>query len=385
MDELYVTIDDVEYLVAEEGLVDEEGNVVFEYNDEGDVVNAEGDVIIEADQIEEAHDMKDAEAQSVQASDKAEDGVKGQAPARKGDKRNGEKKPQTLAGKIGAMYDKMKSLSKEDLDIAYEALMGEELYEEPSYTKVEDVDVEFNYDEDLNALVESEATLSDDFKEKASVIFETAIKSHVAKEIDRLETEYENNLSEAIEEISEDIVEKVDNYLNYVVENWMQDNEVAIEQGLRTEIAEDFMTNLRGLFEESYIEVPESKVDLVDELADRVEELEEQLDNTLSDAVEMSKELEEFYRIEIVREHASGLADTEVEKLLTLVDEIDFEDTESFNEKVKTIKETYFKKGTDVSGKQVVIDENGEEEEIVETSEAMDAYIRATRKTGLSK
>jgi rRNA-processing protein FCF1 len=257
--------------------------------------------------------------------------------------------------------------------------MGDALYEQGEVEVREDIDVDANFTDELNQLVESEVTLSEEFKNSAAVLFEMAIKSKVSAEIDRLETEYENGLNEAIESISGDIVEKVDSYLNYVVETWMEENEVAIEQGLRTEIAENFMENLRAVFEESYIEIPESKVDLVDELAQQVEELEEQLDKTLSDAIEMSEQLEIYKRLEIVREASGDLAETQADKLFTLTQDLDFEDEESFAEKVQTVKESVFKK-TSVVGSDIT-EESEESDEPVSVSPIMEKYVSALDRT----
>lgn len=240
---------------------------------------------------------------------------------------------------------------------------------------------DYDFSDDLDALIAEEATLSDSFKAKSAVIFEAAISSKVAEEVSRLEEEYETRLSEEVEEIRDGLVEKVDSYLNYVVENWMEENQLAIQNGLRSEIAENFMNNLKDLFLESYIEVPEAKIDLVDELAEQVEELEGKLNETTAAAIEMSEALEAYQRDQIVMEAASDLADTQVEKLKSLVESLDFEDEESFASKVKTVKESYFKKETvaaeDISEE---VSEDGEDT-IVESNSSMDRYLAAIRKS----
>ena len=164
--------------------------------------------------------------------------------------------------------------------------------------------------------------LFDEFKEKTAVIFEAAVKSKLSEEIDRLESQYKEELEEELSSTKSEMVEKVDSYLNYVVENWIKENELQIENGLRTEIAEDFMSKLKDLFTESYIEVPESKVDLVDELAEQVEELETKLNETTQKVIDQSGELEEMKKDSIIRESSSDLADTQVEKLKTLVNDL---------------------------------------------------------------
>jgi hypothetical protein len=239
----------------------------------------------------------------------------------------------------------------------------------------------YDFSDDLDALIAEEATLSEAFKAKSAIIFEAAIKSKISEEVARLEQSYAEQLEEEVQAIHEGLVEKVDSYLNYVVENWMEENQLAIQNGLRTEIAEGFMGKLKDLFVESYIEVPDSKVDLVDELSEQVSELEEKLNKTTAAAIKMSEELEMFQREAIIREHSADLADTQVEKLNSLVESIDFEDVETFSSKVKTVKEAYFRKNTvseDVIAEDV---DSPEETQEVVSSSAMDRYLAAIRKT----
>jgi len=241
-----------------------------------------------------------------------------------------------------------------------------------------ELDVNIDFSEDLNALVAEEATLSDEFKGKAETIFEAAIKSKLAEEIDRLEEKYDEELAEEVATTKAELVEKVDSYLNYVVENWMEENKLAVQSGLRTEIAEGFMNNLKDLFTESYIEVPESKVDLVDELAESVEELETALNETTAKSIEMQGELEDLQREKIVREHASDLAETQVEKLMKLAEDLDFEDWDTFSTKVVQIKESYFtKKVTDTA--DIVEDDDGSDP--VNVSSAMEQYLNAIKQS----
>lgn len=239
-----------------------------------------------------------------------------------------------------------------------------------------------DFSEDLNALIAEEATLSEGFKEKAGVIFEAAINSKLSEEIDRIEDQYKSELIEEIEQTKAGLVEKVDNYLNYVVENWMKENKLAIQSGLRAEIAEGFMNNLKGLFEESYIEVPESKVDLVDDLADQVAELEEQLNNTTEQAMEQANELEDLKRNNIVREASGDLAETQVEKLEELAKDIDFVDEDTFSTKVKTIKESYFKNKSNNASPDTMdgVDDSTSTTPVAATG-SMSTYIEAIRKT----
>jgi len=313
-----------------------------------------------------------SEPESIASVDKAADAVKPkQAPA-----------PKTKAGMISAMTDKMLKMSKADMEsmyASYHKMKKEEVEEMEGEAIVESPEVDTMGE--LNALVESEATLSDEFKEKTAVIFEAAVKSKLSEEIDRLESQYKEELEEELSSTKSEMVEKVDSYLNYVVENWMKENELQVENGLRTEIAEGFMSKLKDLFSESYIEVPESKVDLVDELAEQVEELESKLNETTQKVIDQSGELEEMKKEEIIRESSSDLADTQVEKLKTLVNDLDFEDAEKFAEKVKTVKEAHF--SNEPSGSDEIISEEteGESDELIESSSSMDKYVSTLRKT----
>jgi hypothetical protein len=306
------------------------------------------DLDVELDEeIEEAHDPKNAEAQSVASVDAAEE--KGpRAKKRKGDKANSEPMQKAPAA--------------------------------PAAMKAEDVEFDGDFSEDLNALVESEATLSDEFKAKTAVIFEAAVKSKLAEEIDRLESEYQTQLDEEIKTTKEDLVEKVDSYLNYVVENWMKENEVAIQSGLRAEIAEGFMDKLKDVFTESYIEVPESKIDLVDELAAANDELEEQVNEATAKALGLAEELEVYKREAIIREASRDLADTQVEKLTKLAESIDFESEEDFAAKVDTLKASYFK--SDAPTSPIAEDtEDDAADDSIELTGSMADYVNALRKT----
>lgn len=301
--------------------------------------------------------------------------------------------PKTKAGMINAMasasleygtkHDKaeVQSLYQKVMDIMKgneEPEMKKESYEaEESVEKVDAVDTA---KAELDTLVNNEATLSEEFKEKTAVIFEAAVKSKLSDEIDRLETQYKEELEEEVSSTKSELVEKVDSYLNYVVENWIKENEIAIENGLRTEIAEGFMDKLKDLFTESYIQVPESKVDLVDELAEQVEELETKLNETTQKVIDQSGEIEEMTKDRIINESASDLADTQVEKLKSLVNDLDFEDAEKYAEKVKTIKEAHFSQETGSSDESPMIEEDGHDE-VMETSPNMERYVSTLKKT----
>jgi len=328
------------------------------------------------DAVAEGHDMKNAEDQSVAATAAAA-GSTSQAPARTGDKKNSDPMPKTKAGMINAMYGKLNSMKKADLQASYGKMMGEDIEVSEEEVVAEDA---ASYSEELDALVESEATLSEEFKQKTAVIFEAALKSQLAEEIERIESTYEERLAEETQVQRSELVEKVDSYLNYVIENWMADNAIAIQNGLRAEIAENFMENLKGLFTESYIDVPESKVDLVDDLAEQVEELEEALNKTTADAIAMSEEVETLQRAAIVAEAVSDLAETQAEKFEKLVESVDFEDAEVFASKVATVKESFFAKQTNAT-EEVIAEETAPVAISEDTSPSMERYLTAIRKT----
>lgn len=285
--------------------------------------------------------------------------------------------PSTKAGMIKAIYEKMSEMSKDDLTTAYNKVIAEES-EEVAEEVAESAELELNVDfsEDLDALVDGEEALAEGFKDKAAVIFEAAVKSKVTAEVQRLEESYAEKLAEESESARGEIVEKVDGYLNYVVEQWMETNEVAVTNGLRTEIAENFIDSLQSLFVENYIEVPESKVDMVDELAGKVEELEEHLNKTVGDNIDLAEKVADYRREDILREATVGMAETEVEKLRTLAEGVEYESQESFVAKVATIKESYFKAtGTEI---QEEVQESSEQKT---SSPAMQAYLNALSKT----
>lgn len=291
---------------------------------------------------------------------------------------------------------KLAALPADVINTLYQEAFGADLDLDESEEEL----VEYNFDDDLEALVESEATLSDDFRGKASTIFEAAVNSKImekaadmelvtatliAEKVEELEEQYNSEISEAVVEAREELVEKVDGYLNYVVETWMEENRLAVETGLRTEIAETFMGSLKDLFTESYIEVPESKVDLVDDLAEQVIALEEKLNQETSTIIEMRSEMQNLERHAIIAEASKDLAGTQADKLTKLAESIDFESSEAFAAKVDTLVESYFSDQPQVeveasTPSQSITEANelDDGEEVV-TSTRMDQYLTAIR------
>ena len=324
---------------------------------------------------------EDEDEDEVEVDEGAEDGVDG------GDGQDLGKDveiPKTKAGIVNAAYSMMKKAKKDEAMKLYAGMMKlqnayhkEDVDAEEEAVVTETADVShIDYKEDLDVLVAEEATLSDGFRGKAGAIFEAALSSKVGAEIDRLESEYAQNLEEEVSSVKSDLVEKVDAYLNYVVEGWMESNEVAVEAGLRTEIAESFMTSLQSVFKEHYISVPEGKEDLVDELSEQVAELEEQLNKTTDENVALFQSVQESQRADVVRKYTSDLAATEAEKLSSLVEDVEFGDVESFDMKVKTIKESYFMKES-VESESEVDKIVGTEQAISDDSDPMARYTSA--------
>ena len=209
--------------------------------------------------------------------------------------------------------------------------------------------------EDIDALMNGEE-LSEEFRAKATTIYEAAVMTRVNAELARIEEGYEVKLQEATEQIKEGLVEQVDGYLDYVVEQWIAQNEIALEHGMKSEILEGFVSGLKGLFEEHYIDIPEEKFDVLASMEEQVEQLTAKLDETVAANVEMKKSLAEAKRLEIVQEAAAGLTDTEVEKFAGLAEELSFEDADSFKSKVQTIRENYFSTKAQADVASVVTD-----------------------------
>lgn len=232
---------------------------------------------------------------------------------------------------------------------------------------------------DVAALFNGEEGLTEEFRQKAETIFEAAVTSRIKEEVARiteaLEAQYEAKLEEEIEKTVEGLVEHVDGYLNLMVEQWMENNEVALESGMKSDILESFVGGLKNLFEQHYIEVPEEKFDLVGEMESEIETLNAKLDEAVATNVELNKALNENTRESIVASASEGLSDIEAEKLQTLAEEISFEDSDSFAQKMQTIRENYFvKKAAKVETPSILAEETIQEQKSVPAE--MQAYVK---------
>ena len=233
--------------------------------------------------------------------------------------------------------------------------------------------------EDIDALMQGE-DLSEEFVQKATTIFEAAVMSRVQEIVEEMETEYEEQFDSALTELREDFATKIDDYLNYMVQEWMEENQLAIESGLRSEIVEDFIVGLRNLFAEHYIDIPEEKVDAVEELAGKVEELEEELNEQIQRSVELSKTINEYEKIQAVQAVCEGLTQTQVEKLKSLAESVEFTSEEDFTEKLNTLKEAYAP-STVKAGEKSALEEGVEVPEDKPTKLSSDPLVDAVAKT----
>ena len=240
--------------------------------------------------------------------------------------------------------------------------------------------MEKKFKEDVDALIKDEDTLSEGFKAKAETIFEAALQSKIISETAKLEERYASDLAGEVEAIKEDLVDKVDGYLTYVVENWMKDNEVAIEHSLKSEITESFIDSLGQLFAEHHINVPEDKGDILDALSEEAKDAKAQLNDATANAMELAEQVKTYQRKEIVAEACEGLAATEAAKVKELAEAVEADDNETFASKVATIKESYLNKDTAVEDAPEVdaITEDTQEQDI---SDNMKRYLSAIERT----
>jgi hypothetical protein len=250
----------------------------------------------------------------------------------------------------GASEDEIAQAIEENFELVSEESDEDEDEEDDKEDKEDDdkkekmdEEVKIDMTEHVDALLAGEE-LSEEFKAKATTIFEAAVKTKIEEEKAKLEAAYEAKLNEAVEAINEELSSSVDDYLNFVVEQWTKDNEVAIEAGLRTELTEDFISGLRELFAEHYIDIPEDKVNVIEEMGAKVEELEAKLNEEIERNVAMAKMLNESKSNEILIKACDGLTDTQAEKLKSLAEGIEYADVKEYEQKLSVIKESYFNK-----------------------------------------
>ena len=345
---------------------------------------AEADVDTNDDNLEEGtadgvvkQEVPDEER--LDTVDAAEKAVKSKAPVPGGEANKGDQTPpKTKAGMINAMYQKASGMKKDKLFAAYGKMMaamesaelGEEIIAEEAEETA--VNVTIDVSTEMAALAESEATLSEGFKEKAAVVLEAAVNQKVNAAVKEITAELTEEKEAEMTALSEDMVEKIDGFMNYVVERYMEENKLAIEAGVRTEIAESFMEGMKNLFVENYVEVPEDKVDVVEELEEKVSDLETRLTESMQTSISAAAELEGYKRNAVIAEASVNLAATEVEKLEALAEGIEFDDEESFASKVEILVDTHFSSNT---VNESVEADDSEEEEMETVSPSMERYL----------
>lgn len=270
-----------------------------------------------------------------------------------------------------------KSVKEEDESITDEELVEEELVEDEIVNEKPEREFNIDVSEDVAALMNGEE-LSEEFKTKAATIFEAAVVTRVKAEVAKLEEEFEFQIAEQVESFKEGLVEKVDGYLDYMVEQWITDNELALESGIKSEIMEDFVERIKVAFQESYIEVPEERFDVLADMEEKLVALEYKLDETVAKNIELTKHINESSREATIDAFVKDMADTEVEKFKSLAEELSYDTSDSFKTKLQTIRENYFNKKATSDVSSVVTDsavEELKEETIVDSS--VKAYLTA--------
>ena len=278
-----------------------------------------------------------------------------------------------------AEIEEMIASHQKSVEEASEAKTEEELKAlENAKAEIEEKIKSISVKEDVDALVEGEE-LSEEFKEKAATVFEAAVKSKMRSEVERIVEAVNSEKEVEVETFKEELTEKVDTYLNYVVDEWTKENELAIERGLKGEIAEDFISGLKQLFEDHYIDVPDEKYDVLEAQSEKIAELEEKINEEIQKNVDISQQNSGLVREQVIAQVSEDLADTEIEKFKSLTEDVDFVDEESFKEKLSTLKESYFPKvstATDSTGTSFD-DEDGGTAQDVDTTDSMRKYMSA--------
>ena len=275
---------------------------------------------------------------------------------------------------IQATYDKMMSAYGEGAH--YKDSEEDKMKKEAVENRLKSIDVS----EHVSALMNGEGDLSEDFKRKAATVFEAAVKSKVRSEVERMEDEYKSELEENINTTKEELTEKVDSYMNYVVEEWMKENELAIERGLKGEIAEDFISGLKQLFEDHYVDVPDEKYDVLEAQSEKISELEGRINEMMEEQIQSKTQNATLVKEQVMSSLCADLAETEIEKFKSLIEDVDFTNEESYREKLGTLKENYFPKKSEVLTETLDDVETGIAQDI-DTSDSMAAYMSAIGRT----
>ena len=299
-----------------------------------------------------------------------------------------EEMPKTKDAMINAMYEKMKGMKAGELKAAYGNIRmamdaPDEEESEEDKAKSEAVEARLksiDVAEHVEALLNGEGDLSEEFKTKAATVFEAAVKSKVRSEVERMEEEYKTELEEDINATKDELTEKVDTYLNYVVEEWMKENELAVERGLKGEIAEDFISGLKQLFEDHYVDVPDEKYDVLEAQSEKISELEGKINEMMEASITLKSNNAELVKEQVMSEVSSDLAETEIEKFKSLIEDVDYSNEASYREKLSTLKESYFPKSAPVVTEAIDDVQTGQAQD-VDSSGSMAAYMSAIGRT----
>ena len=336
--------------------------------------------------------VKKEEEDGEEDSEEEDDEEEEEAPAESKKVKKESVIPATKNQMLKNIYDEVNKMLKSDLAGKYEQIMASTSLEtvkevkEESRTQAavtaEDIGP-INVQDDIQALTAGEEGLSEEFKAKATTIFEAAVHAKVVDEVNARMEEHAKEQEVGSAEFQKELTEKVDGYLTYVVEEWMKENELAIERGIRSELVEDFMSGIKTLFTEHYIDIPEEKVDMVDDLFTKVEDLETSLDEEINRGVELQKELAQFKKDDALQSATKDLADTDSEKISKLAEGIEFENTEQYIEKLSVLKESYFPKADSVTSEITETDETielTEEKSPEKVDESMKHYTSAIKR-----
>jgi len=304
-----------------------------------------------------------------------------------GHEKNEMEMPKTKAEMQDKMIKAMKSMKKGEMENMYASYMNgkENMDKEESAEDKEKAEAvekrvkDINVKEHVDALMNGEGDLSEEFKRKAATVFEAAVKSKVREEVERLEEDYRKDLDENMNKTQTELTEKVDNYLNYVVEEWTKENELAIERGLKGEIAEDFISGLKQLFEDHYIDVPDEKYDVLEAQSQKISELEAKLNEEVEKNIGFKNNNAKLVREQVISQCTGDLTEVEIEKFKSLTEDVDFTDEDSFRSKLDTLKESYFPKNKPVVTEATDDVETGNAQDI-DTSGSMAVYMKAIGK-----
>ena len=280
------------------------------------------------------------------------------------------KQVRDVVNKGAKAADPMKGMAKEEAETEEEVLEEEEQSTEEAIVE-EEIDIE----EDVNALLGGEE-LSEEFREKAKLVFESALNSKVSEIHEALEVQYEIKLEEAKEGLKEALTDRVDSYLEYVAEEWMTENELAIEHGLKTEMTESFLSGMKGLFEEHYVTIPEDKYDVLESMVEKLDDMETKLNEQIDKNIGLNQRLSESVSDNILDQVSEGLAVTQKEKLASLAESVEFESEEEYREKLETLRESYFSRTPTSKSEAPQTLSEGVDTTEAPVSSGMEAYLR---------